>query len=349
MKVTKILIAMLASAFIVTACDPIEDEDLRDKYVTDAGTPITKEALQAAISITQPFPNLDGVVEGDQYIALKNSRPDIGGSWHIEWGGEGSKQSKTLVTDNATVIMESNADYSIYYMGISANQIIKTDPVVVTVTNVFDDWSTYFTGATDHLASHVRQLAGKEFPILLVSEADWVQLEYRATRAGINGFVPCPLFKSRLLGTLAELLGGMGAGEDPAQRELDYSGYRILLVEDIELNQEIAVELLSVTGVQVEVADDGAQAVEKFRNSSEGYYDLIFMDIHMPVMDGYEATRRIRGMDRTDAAAVWIVAMTADAFVEDVRLAKESGMNEHISKPVEPSRLQEILYRQFSG
>lgn len=83
MKATKILIAMLASAFIVTACDPIEDEDLRDKYVTDAGTPITKEALQAAISITQPFPNQDGVVEGDQYIALKNSRPDIGGSWHI--------------------------------------------------------------------------------------------------------------------------------------------------------------------------------------------------------------------------------------------------------------------------
>ena len=115
------------------------------------------------------------------------------------------------------------------------------------------------------------------------------------------------------------------------------------------MNQEIAVELLSVTGVQVEVADDGAQAVEKFQNSSEGYYDLIFMDIHMPVMDGYEATRRIRGMDRTDAAAVWIVAMTADAFVEDVRQAKESGMNEHISKPVEPSRLQEILYRQFSG
>lgn len=200
-----------------------------------------------------------------------------------------------------------------------------------------------------HLASHVRQLAGKEFPILLVSEADWVQLEYRATRAGINGFVPCPLFKSRLLGTLAKLLGESCADDDRAQRELDYSAYRILLVEDIELNQEIAVELLSVTGVQVEVADDGAQAVEKFENSPEGYYDLIFMDIHMPVMDGYEATRRIRGMDRPDAMAVWIVAMTADAFVEDVRQAKESGMNEHISKPVEPSRLQEILYRQFSG
>ncbi len=200
-----------------------------------------------------------------------------------------------------------------------------------------------------HLASHVRQLAGRDFPILLVSEADWVQLEYRATRAGVNGFVPSPLFKSRLLGTLAELLGGMGSDDNSVKQELDYSDRRILLVEDIELNQEIAVELLSVTGVQVEVADDGSQAVKKFSDAPEGYYDLIFMDIHMPVMDGYEATRQIRGMERADAAAVWIVAMTADAFVEDVRQAKEAGMNEHISKPVEPGRLQEILYRQFSG
>ncbi len=200
-----------------------------------------------------------------------------------------------------------------------------------------------------HLASHVRQLAGRDFPILLVSEVDWVQLEYRATRAGVNGFVPSPLFKSRLLGTLAELLGGMGSDDNSVKQELDYSDRRILLVEDIELNQEIAVELLSVTGVQVEVADDGSQAVKKFSDAPEGYYDLIFMDIHMPVMDGYEATRQIRGMERADAAAVWIVAMTADAFVEDVRQAKEAGMNEHISKPVEPGRLQEILYRQFSG
>ena len=84
-----------------------------------------------------------------------------------------------------------------------------------------------------------------------------------------------------------------------------------------------------------------------FARSPEGYYDLIFMDIHMPVMDGHEATRQIRRMDRTDAGNIWIVAMTADAFVEDVRQAKEAGMNEHISKPVEPGRLQEILYQQL--
>ena len=198
-----------------------------------------------------------------------------------------------------------------------------------------------------NLATHVRQLAGQEFPILLVSEGDWVKLEYRATRAGINAFVPCPLFKSRLLGTLAELTGSACASDVSADRERDLSAYRVLLVEDNELNQEIAVELLSLTGVQVEVANDGAQAVEMFAGSAEGYYNLIFMDIHMPVMDGHEATRQIRHMDRTDAGNIWIVAMTADAFVEDVRQAKEAGMNEHISKPVEPGRLQEILYQQL--
>ena len=200
-----------------------------------------------------------------------------------------------------------------------------------------------------NLAYHVRQLAGRDFPILLVSEADWVQLEYRATRAGINAFVPCPLFKSRLIGALAELTGGV-RDEDkdiPPDRQKDYSAYHVLLVEDNELNQEIALELLSLIGVQVDVADDGAQAVEKFESSPEGHYDVIFMDIHMPVMDGHEATRRIRRMNRQDAAEVWIVAMTADAFVEDVRQAKEAGMNEHISKPVEPGRLQEILYQQL--
>lgn len=198
-----------------------------------------------------------------------------------------------------------------------------------------------------NLAFHVRQLAGQEFPIILVSEADWAQLEYRAVRAGINGFVPCPLFKSRLLGVLSKLTGGDSSEDVMAHRKKDYSMYHVLLAEDLELNQEIAVELLSAIGVPVEVADNGLQAVEKFEKSPEGYYGLIFMDIHMPYMDGYEAARRIRKMDRADAEKVRIVAMTADAFVEDVRMAKEAGMDEHISKPVEPSRLQDIIYKQF--
>ncbi len=191
-------------------------------------------------------------------------------------------------------------------------------------------------------------LAGRDFPILLVSEEDWPQLEYRALRAGVSAFVPCPLFKSRLLATLSELTMGESAeAEDYVDRHVDYSGYRVLLVEDNELNQEIAMELLEMTGVQAEAARDGAEAVRLFEEAPEGYYDLIFMDIQMPVMDGYEASRKIRALPKKDAQSVWIVAMTANAFAEDVRRSREAGMNEHLSKPVDPRRLQEILQKRL--
>ena len=198
------------------------------------------------------------------------------------------------------------------------------------------------------LAAHARQLAGPDFPILLATEDDWAQLEYRATRAGVNAFVPCPLFPSRLLAALSSLTSrSAGNGQDSQNSEEDFSGSRVLLVEDNELNQEIAMELLGMTGVQVEAAGDGAQAVAKFQNAPEGWFDLILMDIQMPVMDGYEAARRIRQLPRPDAQSVWIVAMTANAFVEDVRLARQAGMNEHISKPVDVDRLMEILRGQL--
>jgi len=199
------------------------------------------------------------------------------------------------------------------------------------------------------LASHVRQLAGETFPILLVSEEDWAQIEFRAKRAGVDAFVPCPLFKSRLIDTLANLINkNQKSNGGIVSLNADYSNYRVLLVEDNELNQEIAMELLSLTGVQVEVAGNGARAVEIFEHSPEGYFDLIFMDIQMPIMNGYEATKRIRHMARRDARNVWIVAMTANAFVEDIRLSREAGMNEHVSKPVDFDHLQEILKKCFS-
>ena len=157
------------------------------------------------------------------------------------------------------------------------------------------------------------------------------------------------LFRSsRLFNTLSGLTNGLSGGNEAgAERIADYSGRHVLLVEDVELNQEIAVEMLSITGVQVEVADNGAEAVKKFEASPEGYFDLIFMDIQMPVMNGYDATKRIRQLSRSDAESVWIVAMTANAFVEDIRLSREAGMNEHCSKPIDPERLQEILRGQL--
>ncbi len=199
------------------------------------------------------------------------------------------------------------------------------------------------------MASHVRQLAGKDFPIIMVADADWVQIEYRATRAGINGFVPCPLFQSRLFATLSELTAKIQQKHsDSLEIDFDYSRYRLLLVEDNELNREIALELLSLTGVQVETAENGLRAVEIFSHSPEGYFDLIFMDIQMPLMNGYDAAKKIRQLPRKDAQTVWIVAMTANAFVEDIRLSQEAGMNEHCSKPVNADRLHEILHKRLS-
>lgn len=198
------------------------------------------------------------------------------------------------------------------------------------------------------MASHVHELAEKDFPIIMVAEVDWVQIEYRATRSGINGFVPCPLFQSKLFEVLSELTTKAKQEQNNSSEiDFDYSKYRLLLVEDNELNREIALELLSLTDVQVETAENGLLAVEAFKHSPEGYFDLIFMDIQMPIMNGYDAAKNIRQLPRKDAQTVWIVAMTANAFVEDIRLSQEAGMNEHCSKPVNADRLHEILHKRF--
>ena len=131
--------------------------------------------------------------------------------------------------------------------------------------------------------------------------------------------------------------------------DYDFKGNRILLVEDNELNREIAEELIGVTGASVESAEDGVQAVEMFKESAEGYYDLILMDVQMPHMDGYEATRCIRALGRSDAQKVPIFAMTANAFAEDVQKSREAGMNAHISKPLDIRAVYKQMNRYLQG
>ncbi len=191
---------------------------------------------------------------------------------------------------------------------------------------------------TLNLAGHLRSQLGDKIPILLFSYQDWSEIEYAAQRAGISGFVPCPLFKGRLLKALTE-----GVEQRQDEEEPGCSGIRVLLAEDNALNREIAVELLEEIGAQVDTAEDGLQALEKFEASAEGTYDLLLMDIQMPVMDGCEATRRIRDLPREDAKSVCIAAMTANAFVEDIKKSRAAGMNEHLSKPVDLRRLEELL------
>ena len=168
----------------------------------------------------------------------------------------------------------------------------------------------------------------------------------KAKAAGIDAFIAKPLFRSRLTATLRQFTSGRK--EKTARNyleelsEADYTGKRILLVEDNELNREIAVEILQMTGAEVETAENGKIAVEKVEASPKGSYDLVFMDIPMPVMNGYEATAAIRSLPG-EKGKLPIVAMTANAFAEDVQLAKNTGMNGHIAKPLDMNKLNDVL------
>ena len=191
------------------------------------------------------------------------------------------------------------------------------------------------------LASYLHK-SSPALPILLVSEHNWEEIEYRAGRCGISGFVPLPVFRKTLLNRLDEALRHTGE-QNAFSAAPDLSGRRILLCEDNFINREIACELLAATRAEVETAEDGARAVDLFLSGEEGRYDLILMDIQMPVMDGYEATRRIRGCGRADGRDVKIYAMTANTFAEDIAKAREAGMNGHIAKPIDVTKLMQLL------
>lgn len=140
----KILIISFASLLVVCGCSPMEDKSLRDDF-NKAGTPISQADLDAALSVTQPYPNLDDAVEGDQYVVLKNERPDIGGVWHVGW----STGIKTVISDNKTVIYDANGEFDIYFTGVSANQTVRSRTFHVSVTNCFDEYDTILSGAVD--------------------------------------------------------------------------------------------------------------------------------------------------------------------------------------------------------
>ena len=197
----------------------------------------------------------------------------------------------------------------------------------------------------------VRSRMGSDFPMLMLAESDWSQTEYMLTRSGLSGFVPLPLFRSKLYQALYEYTGEGRQQTNRAEVHesvFDFRGRRLLLVEDNELNREIAVALLESTNAEIVTAENGQEAVELFDRSEPAYYDLILMDIQMPVMNGLEATRTIRGLNRVDAGSIPIIAMTANAFAEDVQNSLDAGMNAHISKPMDRNRVCSCI-QQFVG
>ena len=193
------------------------------------------------------------------------------------------------------------------------------------------------------LVRRIRKIIGDLTPIIILTAYDWSDIEEEAREAGVTAFCSKPIFLSELRGILAAPYMEQESTEETEESEPNFDGKRILLVEDNELNQEIAREILQNVGFIIDTADDGTIAVERMKENPADTYDLILMDVQMPIMNGYQATRAIRALDDASKASIPIVAMTANAFEEDRKEAMDSGMNGYVAKPIDIEKLMQTL------
>ncbi len=202
-------------------------------------------------------------------------------------------------------------------------------------------------------AREIRKIVGEEIPIIILSAYDWTPIEREAIEAGVNAFIEKPLFKSRLIHVIKNAMKIQENDDtnvvEPIE-EITYSGKKLLLVDDQELNNEVSAEFVKMLGFEPETVNDGREALELVVEKPAGYYSMIFMDVHMPGMDGYEATQAIRAVPgRPDLAEIPIIAMTADAFTDDIKKAHLKGMNDHIAKPIELETLRKVIEKWISA
>ena len=188
----------------------------------------------------------------------------------------------------------------------------------------------------------IREIIGDETAIIILTAYNWDDVMEDALRVGVDSFIAKPLLSGSVLHEFSEALRRKNLANHRA-KIVDLAGKRVLLAEDVQINAMIMEQLLTMKGLSVDIAEDGQKAVDLFLEHPEGYYDAVLMDIRMPVMDGLAATEAIRSFDREDSASVPIIALTANAFDEDVQRSLQAGMNAHLSKPVEPERLYQIL------
>ena len=265
-------------------------------------------------------------------------------------------QLKMLIADEDISICES-ASMAAKELGIAADYVLSGEDAVKTAAEHLAAGDNYNVCLLDcklpitneiNVIRQLRSAAGRDLKIIIISTYDWTDIEAEARRAGADAFISKPLFKSKIFEKLREVV--LGEEQERAKpdelskySERDFSDKRILLVEDNELNREIACAILRETKVSVETAENGKAALEMIEKSSEGYYDMVLMDIQMPVMDGLEATHAIRQLGRYDVKVMPIVAMSANAFSEDISKSKNAGMNDHIPKPINLKKLLSIM------
>ncbi len=260
------------------------------------------------------------------------------------------KNCRALVVDDDFNTCDS-VSYMLQQIGMRAEWTLSGREAVLRTRQAVSRKDTYSVYIIDWLlpdmngievARRVRKETGEDVPIIVLTAYDWSDIEEEATEAGVTAFCSKPLFLSELRGCLYSLVRPEEEEAGGVEDLLPRSG-RILLAEDNELNQEIAQAILEEAGFSVEIAGNGQIAVDMLRRSAPGYYQLVLMDVQMPEMNGYEATKAIRRLEDPALASIPVLAMTANAFEEDKQEALRSGMNGHISKPIDIQNLMQTL------
>ena len=260
---------------------------------------------------------------------------------------------KTLIVDDDIVTCE-HASLIMSDLGVQAEYVTSGASAVLEIEKGIREMKPYDIVLVDlkmpdmdgiQTAKAIRRLVGAETLVVVMTAYEWKEIEADARRAGVDFFITKPLFRSELVDLFEKINDFSEAVYEPetAKGEIQFAGERILLVEDNELNLEVAASLLEMKGLTIESACNGLQALEKFCSTPVGYYDAVLMDIRMPVMDGLEAARNIRLFDKSDAQTIPIIAMTANAFDEDVEKSHAAGMNAHLAKPIDPEKLFAVL------
>lgn len=295
------------------------------------------------------------------------SVPNEGSEFNIYFDFERAETKETemqlpnwnvLVVDDDSMLCEC-AVSDLCAMGVNAQWTLDGESAIAMINQQHSINNDYQIVLMDYklpgidgieTAKRIRDRIKNDVPILLISAYDWSDIEKEARQAGIAGFISKPLFKSTLFHSLNKYVEAERS-DSTSQDDINklFCGSRVLLAEDNDLNREIAYELLSQSGLELDMANNGKICFDKFSSSEVGYYDAILMDIRMPVMTGYEATKKIRSLDRDDAKSIPIIAMTADAFAEDVKKCLECGMTAHVSKPIDVKKIYSVLEKYIKN
>ncbi len=249
-----------------------------------------------------------------------------------------------IACEHAKLVLEkSGIAAEISYSGADAVEKVRLRHARMNPYNlILVDWQMPEMDGVE-TTRRIREIVGNESAIVILTAYKWDDILEEATQAGVDSFIAKPLFASNVLDEYESAVKRKNIGAKGSSKTTNLEGCKVLLAEDIEINSEIMRAMLQTRGIEADIAENGRIAVEKFSGHPEGYYDAILMDMRMPEMDGLEATRVIRALDRPDAATVPIIALTANAFDEDVQRSLQAGLNAHLSKPVQPETLFSTL------